>query len=690
MKTLYPAKPLFLLLMIASSISLAQTTLPLVTTHAQIEPRIPAAIQQQVKANVEQALSRYSLYCTLFDRDAGRVNSKSVNAFIALFDPEKALVCIDYTRDSFPDLVDINDYFIAVLEGPLSLKGLNVSCSDAELLSMYLDSLNPDLIWSTIALTKTFGNYLQDGQQGDYLRPKVRRIQVTFKTYTYFTEETLIREIRFQAPPPPAAISSPEKPEETKTKPSTHPDCNLLTEATIRSREIDEDTALLIEQLICGALKEYTQKATLKDPVTGTITSSSASAFQQLFTSGSSKHTADYLEYPENIEVSEYREDAFKFFRETGLNFPIKDAAIKSIAFDPEGFYFVKVGLKKNMDIYLEAETYHEKKRNRAKDLEMEFSYLIVKRTMKNPLIENVIASMVRKPEAKVTYLTFSAGLSTGLLSTQTTAESSFIGNLISTTSSPSFGIQATLLTNSFARYRSEHKPLFLRLGLELLSYTLEANLSSYTNTRTYTTIDGLPGDEIRILDHLEDRIPIRMIGLPLGVSYRFIHSQKRSMNVFLDVCAVPTYWIQAQPKYSANGFYNLSYPQLGFAVFNENREFEANVDGQEAIEGRYNIGSFSVSDLSSDKIKGKFGLGYRVGLRLQFPLSDRLAGQAGAHFTGYTTPFLEETPAAPSFVFNGKPTPTQVISRKTLFHDYFSSVDLKTLFFQLGIAFSI
>ena len=535
----------------------AQGSLILDKSKAKVDPSIPAEMMGTLSATLEKAIGDYASYCTLYDKGAKSVNTASVNRFVSLFDASAAMLCKDYLFDSIPVQYDINDYFIAVMEGPMSSTGIEAAISNQVLMEMYRDANATDHIISKVLITKVLKNYLQETGTGYFLKPLTRKLVLTYKTPSYYLEEALISSIEYYSP---QALNSKPVTAAPVTPAPVQRKCLLIDANSVLPEGANEDTLVQIEKLICGALDKYRATATLFDSTAGSVTGASASRFQQLFSSGSSLHLSDYREYPENIEVTIYREDVFKFFRSTGVQFQLTNPRIKTISYDPDGFYFVKVQATKEVPEYLDDESYEIRKSGKKRSFEFEIDYIIVERTMSDPLIERAISTAIVKPEEKRTLLSFGPNLSTGLVSGSPKSGYEDITDNTTLGSSLGLGFQIDLISNFTAKHRAPKKPLFLAAGLSFQTFTLEAKATDLAINDTLSTIDGLQGVQSKEIYKLKDQIPMKIIGMPLGIEYRLVGTESKKFELFLGGKIVPSYFLGGESSFSTDGFYNLTY----------------------------------------------------------------------------------------------------------------------------------
>ncbi len=666
---------------------LAQEPLALDRSKAKVDPAIPAEMMATLSATLEKVLAEYAVYSTLYDKETKSVNSSSVNQFISLFDASSAMLVKDYLFDSIPTQYDINDYFISVLEGPMSSKGIEAEVSSPVLVEVYMDPNATDQIVSKVLITKVLKNYQQTTGTGYFLKPVTRKLVLTYRTPSYYLEEALLSSIAYYSP---EALSS--KPIAVAPAPTIQLQrkCVLIDANSVLPEGVNEDTLALIEKLVCDALDEYRATASLLDSTVGAVTGASASRFQQLFSSGASLHLSDYREYPENIEVTAYREDVFKFFRTTGVQFELNNARIKSISYDPDGFYFVKVLATKEVPQYLDDESYEIKESGKKRSFEFEIDYIIVERVMSDPLIERAISTAIVKPEEKRTLLSFGPNLTSGLVSG--TPKSGYEDITDNTTfgSAPGLGFQVDLISNFTAKHRAPKKPLFLAAGLSFQTFTLEADATDLNYEKDSITIDGIMGMESREIALLKDRIPIKVIGLPLGVEYRVIGGENKKFELFLGGRIVPTYLLGGESSFSTDGFYNLTYEQFGFSFYDDQKEFQLKPTERSQIDDKYGIGSFNVDDNKGSEIESKFLLGYKLETSVLISLSANFYLNARVGYGGYFGEIITPSDSTPEFPLSEKPRDGQIVSRNTLFEDYYSSIDLSYLSFSVGLSYRL
>lgn len=666
---------------------LSQGTLALDKSKAKVDPAIPAEMLATLSATLEKSLADYAVYSTLYDKESKSVNSASVNQFISLFDASSAMLVKDYLFDSIPTQYDINDYFISVLEGPMNSKGIEAEVSSPVLVEVYRDPNATDQIVSKVLITKVLKNYLQATGTGYFLKPVTRKLILAYRTPSYYLEEALISSIAYYSP---EALSS--KSVAVVPAPTTQVQrrCVLIDASTVLPEGVNEDTLALIEKLVCDALDEYRATASLLDSTAGTVTGASASRFQLLFSSGASLHLSDYREYPENIEVTAYREDVFKFFRNSGVQFELSNTRIKSISYDPDGFYFVKVLATKEVPQYLDDESYEIKESGKKRSFEFEIDYIIVERVMSDPLIERAISTAIVKPEVKRTLLSFGPNFSSGVVSGTPKSGYEDITDHTTFGSVPGIGFQVDLISNFTAKHRAPKKPLFLAVGLSFQTFTLEAEATDLNDEKDSITIDGIMGTESREIALLKDRIPMKVIGVPLGVEYRVIGAENKKFELFLGGKIVPTYLLGGESSFSADGFYNLTYEQFGFSFYDDQKEFQLKPTERFQIDDKYGIGSFNVDDNNGTKMDSKFLLGYKLETSMLLSLSANFYLNARIGYGGYFGEIITPSDTTPDFPLSEKPESGQIVSRNTLFADYYDSIDLSYLSFSIGLAYRL
>lgn len=675
----------------------SQQALQLDKSDVKVDPTLSQEMQIRISATVQKAVIDYSSYCTLFEKKDKIVNSTSVNRFISLFDASYAMMCKDYLFESISTQYDINDYFIDVMNGPMSTTGVQVDILNPVLTKMYRDESANDQIISKVIITKVFKNYLQDGNTGYYLTPKSKVMLLTFKTPAYYTQEALITSVEYFSPEK-LSILVPSEIHEAPVVTNAYKaqNCTLIDGSSVFPNDINVDTLAMIESLICGALDKYRTTASLIDSTTGSVTGNSTSKFQRLFSSGSSLHLSDYREYPENIEVANYREDVFKFFRNTGINFELTNPRIKSISYDPDGFYYVVVKATKEVPEYLEDETYELKKSNRKRSFELEFTYLIVERTMGEPLIEKAISTSIVKPEERKSVISFGPNVSSGLVSGTQLTGYEYITDHTALGSTLGLGFQVDLIFNSLTKHRASKKPLFLAVGLSLQTFTLEAEATNLLDTSIISTNDHDPkgiqlqGKQFREISSLKDQIPIKLIGLPLGIEYRVTKTKNNKLELFLGGKIVPTYLLKSHSSFDTKGFYNLNYEQFGFSFYNANKQFQLKPGERDRIDNAYGIGTFDINNNKGPDLDSKFLFVYKLEGSMLLRLSTNCILNARISYEGYLRDIIIPLGNPPSFPLDKKPRPDQIIVRNTLFHDYYSSIKVNTFSLCLGLAYRL
>ena len=667
---------------------LSQGTLVLDRSKAKVDPAIPAEMLATLAATLEKSLADYAHYSTLYDKGEKSVNSASVNQFISLFDASTAMLVKDYLFDSIPTQYDINDYFISVLEGPMSSKGIEAEVSGPVLVEVYRDPNATDQIVSTVLITKVLKNYQQATGTGYFLKPVSRKLVLTYRTPSYYLEEALISSIAYYSS---EAISS--KPVAVAPAPTTQVQgrCVLIDASTVLPEGVNEDTLALLEKLVCDALDEYRATASLLDSTAGAVTGASASRFQQLFSSGASLHLSDYREYPENIEVTAYREDVFKFFRNSGVQFELSNARIKSISYDPDGFYFVKVLATKEVPQYLDDESYEIKESGKKRSFEFEIDYIIVERVMSDPLIERAISTAIVKPEEKRTLLSFGPNLTSGLVSGTPISGYEYITDNTTLGSTLGLGFQLDLISNFLAKHRAPKKPLFLATGLSFQTFTLEAEGTNLIYNDSLNTIDGLQGIQSKEIFEIKDKIPMKVIGIPLGIEYRLIGAANKKFELFLGGKIVPTYLLGGESSFSADGFYNLTYEQFGFSFYDDQNQFQLKPQENKGVDSLYGIGRFNVDDNRGSEFASKFLLGYKLETSMLLSLSANFYLNARIGYGGYFGEIIASNDTTPpKFPLSDKPKDGQNVSRNTLFEDYYNSIKLSYLSFSVGLAYRL
>jgi hypothetical protein len=667
----------------------AQGNVVLDKSKVKLDPTISPELQASVISSLERAVKDYAAFSTLFDKNTKTVNSVSVNKFIALFDASTAVMCKDYLFDSLSTPYDINDYFMEVMNGPLSTTGLDIEINDAILSEMNRESNSIDQIISKVILTKVFKNYIQNGGSGYYFKPKARRMELTFKTPSYYPEEALITSVEYYSPEgskvqPTAVILAPV------TVSQTLPKCKLIDANSELPSGVNEDTLTMIESLICEALDKYKSYGSLLDSTTGSITSSSASKFQQLFSSGSSLHLSDYREYPDNIEVATYREDVFKFFRTTGIQFNLIKPMIKAIEFDPDGFYFIRVSATKEVPIYLEDESYEIKESGKHRAFDIEFKYVIAERTMSDPLIEQVIGTALLKPEEKSTIITFGPNFTSGLVSGKPRPNFEYITDKTNLSSTPGFGFQVDILSNFIAKHRALKKPFFLSVGISFQSFNLQAEATDLIEEKHIQTIDNQEGILKKNIDILKDQIPLKIIGMPLGMEYRLIGSQNKKFKLFLGGKFVLSYFLNEKSSFDSEGLYNLTYDQFGFTFYDDNRNFQLKPGEQTGIDSLYKIGNFYIKNKKGTKLDGKFLMGYKLESSILFDLSPTLMLNARIGYGGYFGEILVPSIEPKEFPLQEKPKENTDYVRNTLIQEYYTDIAVSYLSFTVGLAFKL
>lgn len=688
--------PLFLLLFIFPDHVFSQEVIRLDKSKATVDPSIPDATFNLLFQTLEKAVQDYARFATLYDDADKSVTSISLNNYISLFDASIARMPKDYLYDSTVIQADINDYFLGVMESPLNKSGIEVNVSNPVLLQVYTDKISPEHIISKLLVRKTFQNYLDGSEAGYYKTPVTRNILLTYRTPVYYLSEALITSVEYYLPQNVPAITKTEPITVIPGKPSVSAKpvnpCTLYDAGSKLPQSINEDTLVLIEKVICEALEQYKKNATLFDSTAGSVTSSSASRFQQLFSSGSSLHLSDFREYPDNIEVSNYREDVFKFFRNTGISFKLNNPRIAEINYDPDGFYYVKLFITKELLVYLDDESYEIERPGKPRKFNLEMDYIIPERNMNNPLIEKAISTAILKPEEKRTILFFGPNLTFGLASANAVSGYNSITDKTTLNSTFGPGFQLDLISNFWAKHRAQKKSLFLAVGVGFQSFTVEAEAKGLRSDIEITTIDNETGLLRREISILKDRIPMRILNIPVGIEYRIISTANQKFEMFFGGKIVPSYLLSSQTKFDVEGFYNLTYEQYGFSFFNEGRAFQLNPDFKNNAEMLYGIGEFNLNDNKGTKLDSRFLLGYKLDASTVFRISANFMINArasfGAFFGEMITP--SDSPAQFPIDSNRKPLENQIIIRETLIQDYFREFKVNPVSIMIGFGYKL
>lgn len=666
----------------------AQGGITLDTAGIKLDNGISNSTFNAVFKTVQNALSDYDKYSKIFDSSTRTMSNEAVNNFISLFDPENARLVKDYRKNNESTTYNVNDYFLDLSESDASNIGIQSTITDAQLLEMKLSEKDRTQITSKVRITKKFENYVEDGKTGYYRPSQSKQLVLSYNTATYYTEEALITSIQYYNP-------ETQPKDQVMTKKITTPvsRCGLIDGNTSLPVSIGEDTLTLIDNLICNALDNYKAAATFIDAGTSAVTGASASKFQQLFTSGSSLHLADYREYPENIPVTEYREDVYKFFRNIGIEFELKNPKIKSITYDPDGFYYVDVSAVKIVPNYLDDETYDIKKSGRTREFPMDISYVIVKRIMDNPLIENALSNTIQKPEETRTIISFSPDINLPFLSGSPASGYENITSHTSLGGSPGLGFQIEIMSNFTAKHRAINKPLFLTLGLGVKSFYVHAELTDLKETSMDTTLDMRIGKQPVEISRLNDRLPFTALTMPIGISYRLIANESKDFQVFLGGKLVPMYLLASKGEYEAKGFYNLTYDQYGFSFYNQNYNFNLNPKDSARVLDYYNIGFLNKTNGQVSGFESAFHLGYRLETSFLAAISARfmLSGRLG--YDGYFGSLINhKQPASsdPSLVETLRPQQVTITRDKNLIEEYYTSTSLSNISIGIGIAYKL
>lgn len=665
----------------------AQGGITLDTVGFNLDPGISNSTFIDVFETVIKSLNEYEQHSKIFDPSTKTMSNEVVNNFISLFDSENAKVVKDYRQTNEAATYSVNDYFLELAESEASSTGIQSTITEALLLDMRLSEKDRTQIISKVRITKKFDNYIEDGKLSYYRPSQSKQLVLSYNTATYYAEEALITSIQYYNPE-----AQPEKQVVAEKIAAPVSRCGLIDGNTSLPVGIGEDTLTMIDNLICTALDNYKEAATFIDAGTFGVSGASASRFQQLFTSGSSLHVSDYREYPENIPVTEYREDVYKFFKTTGIEFEMKNPRIKSITYDPDGFYYVDVSVIKSVPNFLDDETFDIRKSGRTREFQMDISYVIVKRIMDNPLIENALSNAIQKPEATRTIISFSPDVNLPFLSGSPAPGFENITSNTTLGGIPGLGFQVEIISNFTAKHRATNKPLFLTLGLGVKSFKAEAELTDLSETTSENTIDMIMGTQSAEIHRLNDRLPFTALTLPIGLSYRFVANESKDFQVFLGGKLVPTYLLESAGEFEAEGFYNLDYDQYGFSFFDQNGNFQLNPSAYDRVVGDYKIGSLNETNGRVSGFESAFLLGYRLEASFLAAISARfmLFGRVG--YDGYFgSPINHDQPEPSDPSLTQTLRPQQVITReKNLLEEYYTSTNLSHFSFGIGIAYKL
>lgn len=665
----------------------AQSGIILDTANFKLDPGISNSTYKAVFETVSKSLNAYEKHSNIFDPTTKTMSNEVVNNFISLFDPEKAKVVKDYRRNNEPTTYSVNDYFLELAESEASSTGIQSTITEASLLDMRLDEKDRTQIISTVRVTRKYENYIED-QKLNYYRPsQSKQLVLTYNTATYYTDEALLSSIHYYN-----LETKPEEQVVTVKIATPASKCGLIDDNTSFSSEIGEDTLIMIDNLICNSLDKYKEAATFVDAGTNGITGASASKFQQLFTSGSSLHLSDYKEYPENIPVTEYREDVYKFFKTTGMEFELKNPRIKSIIYDPDGFYYVDVSVIKSVPYYLDDETFDIRKSGKTREFQLDISYVIIKRIMDNPLIENALSNAIKKPEESRTIISFSPDINLPFLTGSPGPGFEDITSNTTLGGNPGLGFQVEIMSNFMAKHRAINKPLFLTLGIGVKSFNVEAELSDYNDIMEATTIDMIEGLHSADIYRLNDRLPFTAVTLPIGISYRLVTNQSKDFQVFLGGKLVSTYVLKSDGKFTADGFYNLNYNQYGFSFYNQDHGFNLNPKDSTRVLDDYNIGFLDETNGKVAGFESTFLLGYRLEASFLAAISARFMLFIRLGYDGYFgDPIDHDPPESSDPSLTDILRPQQVISREdNLLQEYYTSTNLSHFNIGIGIAYKL
>lgn len=657
------------------------------TAGYRLDPGISNITFKEVFETVSKSLNEYDQHSKIFDPSTKTMSNEVVNNFISLFDSENAKVVKDYRQKNESAIYSVNDYFLELAESEASSTGIQSTITEALLLDMRLSEKDRTQIISKVRITKKFDNYVENGKMGYYRPSQSKQLVLSYNTATYYTEEALITSIQYYNPEvQPEELVVAEKVSAPVSR------CGLIDGNTSLSAGIGEDTLTMIDNLICNSLDKYKEAATFIDAGTSGVSGASASRFQQLFTSGSSLHLSDYREYPENIPVTEYREDVYKFFRSTGIELELKEPRIKSITYDPDGFYYVDVSVIKSVPNYLDDESFDIRKSGRTREFLMDISYIIVKRIMDNPLIENALSNAIEKPEETRTIISFSPDFNLPFLNGSPAPGFENITSNTTLGGNPGLGFQVEIMSNFMAKHRASNKPLFLTLGLGVKSFNVEAELTDPLETTDENTIDMIMGIQSAEIHRLNDRVPFTALTLPIGISYRFVANESKDFQVFLGGKLVPTYLLESEGEFEAEGFYNLDYDQYGFSFFDQDDNFQLNPNVYDRVVGDYKIGFLNETNGRVSGFESAFLLGYRLEASFLAAISARfmLFGRLG--YDGYFgSPINHDQPEPSDPSLTETLRPQQIITRENnLLEEYYTSTNLSHFSIGIGIAYKL
>lgn len=665
----------------------AQSNILLDTTNMKVDPGISNAMVKTIYGTLETAVKEYSQASNLFDPLSKSMNNEAVNRFVSMFDPEHALIVKDYLKDPQSAPVSVNDYYFEFSESEAAKTGIQSTITEARVKAMSLSEKDRTLIQSQVLVSRKYENYIRDGKLEYYRPAQSKQLLITYTTPTYYTEEALITSISyFEAEPEKAPIIT-----DTKMAENTS-DCHLIDGNTVLPSGVNEDTIRLIEQLICNALEKYRTAATFLDNSGAGVTGTTASKFQQLFTSGSSLHLSDYREYPDNIPVSDYREDVFKFFQHTGIQFEITDPHIRNITYDPDGFYYVDVYVTKSVPAYLDDRTYEIKQSGKKREFNLNIKYIIVSRNMADPLIESAISNEIIKPEEKRTLITFSPDINLPFVSGTPIEGYSSITSNTTLGGNPGPGFQIELISNFTSKYKSLKKPLFLTIGLGVKTFRVNADLVGLGDSDTIFTIDMRDGLRTARIDALEDRIPFTSLTLPVGISYRLVQSGTKNFELFLGGKLVPSYILESKGSFDAEGFYNLNYEDLGFSLYDESGHFLLNPNNESGVQSDYNVGDLNETDGSVPGFASKLTFGYRLEASFLAALSAKFMLFGRISYDGFFGDAIDSdihSESDPSLIETLKPQ-QPIIRSKNLWQEYYTSTKVAFISLGIGLAYRL
>lgn len=665
----------------------AQANFLLDSTNMKVDPGISNSMVKTIYGTLEKAVREYSQASNLFDPVSKSMSNDAINRFVSMFDPEHAMIVKDYLKDPQFTPVSVNDYYFEFSESEAAKTGIQSTITEASVKAMSLSEKDRTLIQSQVLVSRKYENYIRDGKLEYYRPAQSKQLLITFTTPTFYTEEALITSISyFESKPEKAPVVA-----NTKLAENTS-DCNLIDGNTILPSGVNEDTLRLIEQLICNALEKYITAATFLDNSGAGVTGTTASKFQQLFTSGSSLHLSDYREYPENIPVSDYREDVFKFFKHTGIRFEIADPHIENISYDPDGFYYVDLSMSKSVPGYLDDRTYEIKQSGKKREFNLNLKYIIVRRVMNDPLIESAISDEIIKPEEKRTLITFSPDINLPFVNGTPVEGFSSITSNTTLGGSPGPGFQIELMSNFASKYKSLRKPLFLTIGLGVKTFSVNADLAGFIDSGVDSTIDMRYGLETARIDALEDRLPFTSLTLPVGISYRLVQSGTKNFELFIGGKLVPTYILESEGLFDVKGFYNLNYEDLGFSLYDESGEFHLNPNNESEIQSHYHVGDLNETDGSVPGFASKFTLGYKLETSFLAALSARFMLFGRISYDGFFGTAIDSelrSPNDPTLVQTLEPQ-QQILRSKNLLQEYYSSTKIAFISLGIGLAYRL